>query len=80
MAKRCDIRMAVSLKKLEHQVLKQCYPFTKLYGLQKKSCFSRVVCIMILTVNVRPELSKLEAAGIFSTKIKIEFISPQSHI
>jgi hypothetical protein len=35
---------------------------------------------MILTVNVRSEFSKHEAAGIFNTKIKIDFISPQSHI
>ena len=35
---------------------------------------------MILTVNVRTEFSKHEAAGIFNTKITIKFVSPQSHI
>jgi len=35
---------------------------------------------MMLTVNVRTEFSKHEAAGIFNTKIKTEDVSPPSHI
>lgn len=35
---------------------------------------------MILTVNVGPEFSKHEAIRIFNTKIKIEFVSLESHL